>query len=136
MISFRYSFKELEKEMGTVTQIQIHWSPIDGSYTLVQGHTNGELGIESRSRIRVGPMWTGVRSSELVLHEVVTLWLLGTFTGSWSMLGSISCAICCRNDRLLRSGCVEEDDTSAASLSVPVEFLLLPEDPPSSSSEG
>ena len=56
MISFRYSFKELEKEMGTVTQIQIHWSPIDGSYTLVQGHTNGELGIESRSRIRVGPM--------------------------------------------------------------------------------
>ena len=33
MISFRYSFKDLEKEMGTVTQLQIHWSPIDGSYT-------------------------------------------------------------------------------------------------------
>ena len=52
---------------------------------LVQGHTNGGFGIESRSRIGVGPMdgpefrdrsrsygWTGVQRSELVLHEVIT----------------------------------------------------------------
>ena len=39
----------------------------------VQGCTNGGLGIESRRRTGVHPKdRTGVWSSELVLHEVVT----------------------------------------------------------------
>ena len=39
----------------------------------VQGHTNGGLGIESRRSIGVCPKnRTRVRSSELVLHEVIT----------------------------------------------------------------
>ena len=39
----------------------------------MQGRTNGGLGIESRRRIGVRPKnRTGVRISELVLHEVVT----------------------------------------------------------------
>ena len=40
---------------------------------MIQGRTNGELGIESRSWIGIGSKnRTGVQSSEL-LHEVVTL---------------------------------------------------------------
>ena len=29
-------FRDLNRELETVTQIQIHWSPIDGSYTGTQ----------------------------------------------------------------------------------------------------
>ena len=33
MILLDILFRDLNRELGTVTQIQIHWSPIDGSYT-------------------------------------------------------------------------------------------------------
>ena len=40
---------------------------------MIQGRTNGELGIKTRSWIEIGSKnRTGVQSSELVLHEVVT----------------------------------------------------------------
>ena len=43
----------------------------------VQGRTNGGLGTESRRRTGVRPKdRTGVRRSELMLHKVVTLFLL------------------------------------------------------------
>ena len=41
---------------------------------MIQGRTNGELGIKTRSWIGIGSKnRTGVWSSELVLHEVITL---------------------------------------------------------------